>query len=407
MSSLSVTLDSQLARSVRFTDRLKQRRLRSRAARRVVHGLDFLARGVFHVWRNRRYLTLRKLVNMAMVNVQFHFKTQRVIGLPYRMKIESTNICNTHCQLCPTGIGLKGRPKGKMGFEQFKALIDQLKGSLYVLDLSMWGDPLIVPDIYRMVRYAHDAGIWTYLSSNLHAFKPGKGQAEAIVESGLDMLTCSLHGASQATYELYQPGKTFAESVEKVRLLVATRDRLGSATPAIQLNFVVTRHNEHEKAAFQRLADDLGCKAVFSMPSLNVRFLGHDQNLVPLGLAEDVLAKKRLEHLRHWLPSDKTYVLDAYEQMLEGKYEAGAWNGRKAFDCAWPWQASVINWDGNVSLCCGSFHPDEDMGNVFQTPFRKVWNGRAYRLSRRSFRRPVGGGDLKTAACATCPGFMV
>jgi MoaA/NifB/PqqE/SkfB family radical SAM enzyme len=232
------------------------------------------------------------------------------------MKIESTNICNTHCQLCPTGIGLEGRPKGKMSFEQFKSLIDQLKGSLYVLDLSMWGDPLIVPDIYKMVRYAHDAGIWTYLSSNLHAFKPGKGQAEALVESGLDMLTCSLHGASQATYEQYQPGKDLDSAVEKIRHLVATRDRLGSATPAIQLNFVVTRHNEHEKAAFQQLADELGCKAVFSMPSLNVRFLGHDKKLVPLGLAPDVLARKRLEHLRNWLPSDATYVLDAYQQML-------------------------------------------------------------------------------------------
>lgn len=407
MTSLSLTLESQLARSVRFTGRLKDRPLRSRPARRAVHGLDFLARGVFHVWRNRRYLTLRKLVNMALVNAQFRLKTQRVVGMPYRMKIESTNICNTHCQLCPTGIGLEGRPRGKMDFEKFKRLIDQLKGTLYVLDLSMWGDPLIVPDIHRMVRYAHDAGIWTYLSSNLHAFKPDKGQAEALVRSGLDMLTCSLHGASQATYEHYQPGKTFDTAVEKIRRLVATRDRLGSATPAIQLNFVVTRHNEHEKIAFQKLADDLGCKAVFSMPSLNVRFLGHDKKLVPLGLAPDVLARKRLEHLRHWLPSDKTYVLDAYRKMLDGEFTADAWNGRKAFDCSWPWQASVINWDGNVSLCCGSFDPAEDMGNVFETPFRKLWNGRPYRLARRSFRKPVAEGDLKTTACATCPGFMV
>ncbi|MFN7139880.1 MAG: FkbM family methyltransferase, partial [Limisphaerales bacterium] len=36
------------------------------------------------------------------------------------------------------------------------------------------------PDIYRMIRYAHDRGIWTYLSSNLHAFKPEKGQAEEL-----------------------------------------------------------------------------------------------------------------------------------------------------------------------------------------------------------------------------------
>ena len=49
-----------------------------------------------HVLRNRRYLTVTKLVNIALINLQFAMKWERVIGMPYRMKIESTNICNTH-----------------------------------------------------------------------------------------------------------------------------------------------------------------------------------------------------------------------------------------------------------------------------------------------------------------------
>ena len=408
MSTITLGLERGLAQTVRLTNRWKMRRHSTWLARKLFEGIDFVARGVFHVWRNRRYLSAAKLVNMALVNLQFRLKTEYVVGRPYSMKIESTNICNTKCQLCPTGIGLEGRPKGKMTFEQYTTLIGQLKRHLVALDLSMWGDPLIVPDIYRMIRHAHDNGIWTYISSNLHAFKPGKGQAEQLVESGLDLMTCSLHGASQETFAIYQPGKSFGDAVEKVRHIIATRNRMGSKTPEVQLNFVVTRHNEHEQAQFEALARELGCKAVFSTPALNLRFLDQDKQLQPLGLAPDMLEKKKRQHIADWLPRDQRYVLEPYRRILEGQpMRDEDYNGRKLYDCAWPWQKSVINWDGSVVTCCGSFDPSEDIGNVFDQPFAKVWNSRPYRMARRSFKRKVQGADAEGNGCATCPGFML
>lgn len=407
MTTINLNIDRHLARTCQLTAWLKSHLARPRLIAKAMGGVDYFARGVFYVWRNRRYLSPRKLANMAMVNVQFRLKTQRVLGRPYRMKIESTNICNTKCQLCPTGIGLEGRPKGKMSYEQYTKLIDRVHKWLFTLDLSMWGDPLIVPDIYRMIRYAHDKGVWTYISSNLHAFKPDKGQAEQLVQSGLDMLTCSLHGATQKTFEIYQPGKSFHDCVDKVRHIVEARNRLGSATPAIQLNFVVTRFNEHEIDAFRRLADELGCKAVFSTAALNTRFLGRDKKLMDLGLSKEQLKQRATDHIRQWLPQEKQYVLGAYEKMLEGDFDEDSFNGDKLYNCHWPWQNSVVNWDGQVVTCCGSFDPAEDMGNVFETDFGKIWNGPKYRMARRSFRKTLTAAQSKDNPCATCPGFMV
>lgn len=413
MTAISTQVERSLAQTVAVTGRWKAARARPAALCQALSLLDFLARGVFHVWRNHRYLTLLKLANMALVNIQFKLKAERVIGRPYSMKIEPTNICNTQCQLCPTGIGLEGRPKGKMDLARLKKLIDELKWHLRDLDLSMWGDPLIVPDIYEMIRHAHDRGIWTYISSNLHAFKlktkPGqKPQAEMLVESGLDTLTCSLHGASQETYEIYQPGKRFDEAVEKVRHIIETRDRMGSKTPLVQLNFVVTRHNEHELAAFQRLADKLGCKAIFSTASMNARFQDQDKNLQPLGLADDLLKKKVKTHLQDWLPDDPDFVLEPYKKMKQtGEVADGDYNGKKLFDCSWPWRQSVINWDGQVVTCCGSFDPGEDMGDVFEHGFAKVWNGPKYRMARRSFKKRLTDEQAQGNACADCPGFML
>ncbi|MCC6581598.1 MAG: SPASM domain-containing protein [Phycisphaeraceae bacterium] len=406
MSMIALNLDVRLARAAALTGKLKSR-CAGGAMAHLAFLVDFLARGLAYVWRNRGYLSTWKLINMALVNIQFRLKTERVLGRPYKMKIESTNICNTHCQLCPTGIGMEGRPKGKMTFDQYRKLIDQLRRHLLALDLSMWGDPLIVPEIFDMIRYAHDRGVWTYISSNLHAFKPHKNQAESLVRSGLDMLTCSLHGASQETYELYQPGKSFQDSVDKIRHILDVRRKLNSATPAIQLNFVVTRHNEHEREAFQKLADELGCKAVFSTASLNIRFLNQTKQLQPLGLAPDVLAQKTQQHIENWLPKDASFALKPYREMLKNPARSEDYNGHKPMDCSWPWLASVINWDGQVVTCCGSFDPAEDFGNVFDVPFGKIWNSDKYRMARRSFKHRLDDKQAKDNPCATCPGYML
>jgi len=419
VTALSHTLDRRLAQAVAATGRWKA----AAAGRALIAWLagviDFLARGVFWAWRNRRYLTALKLANMAVVNIEFLFKRERLIGRPYKMKIESTNICNTRCQLCPTGLGLRGRRKGRMEYQKYTALIDQLKHHLFALDLSMWGDPLVAPDIYEMIQYAHDKGVWTYISSNLHGFKieprkqrdgtlAEKDDATRLIESGLDMLTCSLHGATQETFAIYQPGKDFGDALAKVRHIVATRDRLGSSTPAIQLNFVVTKHNEHEIERFKALAKELGCKPVFSTASMNVRFLDKDKKLTPLGLADDVLAKKTKDHLDQWLPENKDYVLSAYEGLREtGTLRSEDFNGSKTYNCSWPWRQSVINWDGSVAACCGSFEEWEDIDSVIDQPFNKVWNSEKYRMARRSFKHKLSAEQAKDNPCATCPGFML
>lgn len=408
------TLDTTIDRTASTRRQSRYRQLVADVVRQLAGGVYWLYRAGRYIKRNHRYLTMLKLANMAAVNLQFAGKRERVIGRPYKMKIESTNICNTKCQLCPTGIGLSGRDKGKMSYDRFTQLIDKVRWHLLALDLSMWGDPLIVPDIYRMIRYAHDANIWTYISSNLHAYKlePKAGQkpqAQQLVESGLDVLTCSLHGASQCTYEQYQPGKKLDDALAKIRQIIETRDRLGSATPHVQLNFVVMKQNEHEIPAFRKLAAELGCDPVFNPPALNARFAGKDKQLTSLGLAPDVEKKRALEMAEKWLPEREDFRLPLYDQYSDGSADqlmGEKYNGHKPFYCDWLWRQMVVNWDGQVSTCCGSFDPGEDMGDVFEQGVGAIYNSRKYRLSRRSFKKPIDQTDASDITCASCPGFM-
>jgi MoaA/NifB/PqqE/SkfB family radical SAM enzyme len=235
-----------------------------------------------------------------------------------------------------------------MSLEEYQSLIDRLRHFLYVVDLSMWGDPLIAPHIYDMIRYAHDRRIWTYLSTNLHAFEPER-DLERLLASGLDMMTVSLHGASQETFAAYQPGMDLERTLDRLRSIVVAKRRAALAKPKIQLNFVVTRKNQHERESFRRLAASLDCEPLFSAPSLNVRFLDRDRELAPLGLSSEELAARIDAKLREWLPDDESMVVE---------------------------------------------------------PYREIWNGVSYRMARRSFRRAAPTPEGYANPCRECPGFL-
>ncbi len=367
-------------------------------------GPTFVVKSFGHLWRNRRYLTLYKLFNILIVNIEYLLKRERVWGLPYDIKLEPTNICNSGCRLCPTGMGLSGRAKGKMSFERFKEVIDRIKKHTYVLDLSNWGDPLIVPEIYDMINYAHRQGIWTYISTNLHAFSIENGDAEKMIRSGLDMLNCSVHGASQEVYELYQPNKSLDSVLSKIRNIQETKRKLGVSKPTVRMFFVVTRYNEHEIDDFKKLAAELGCVAVFTTASLNLRFVGKDKMLRDVGMSCEQKISIAEEIKSKWLPSDRKWVAKWYQgngEFLKG--QIGSY--RKVFDCDWPWKRTVINWNGDVTVCCGVFNPRWTMGNIFDDTFRRIWNNETYRLARRSFKKAVNEGEGRP--CSECYGVLM
>ena len=400
LSALGEKLDRGIRRLNQWADR-QPTGLRRACAMLI----DLPLRVVRHLWRNRRYLTLYKLMNIVVVNVEYLLRRETLVGLPYDIKIEPTNVCNSACRLCPTGMALHGREKGRMPFERFTTIIAQIRRHAYALDLSNWGDPLTAPDIYRMIRCAHEAGMWTYISSNLHAFSAENGDAKKLVESGLDMLNCSLHAATQKTYEIYQPDKTLATTLNKIRAIIDAKKRLNRRRPEIRLFFVVTRYNEHEIDAFQALADDLGCEAMFVPASLNLRFVGRGTHLEDLQWPEDQKARRVAEMKEQWLPRDEKWIAPWYRNGSPCLSPGRQPQSPKLFACDWPWQGTVINWDGAVTACCGVFSPQWQLGNVFQEPLKRIWNNREYRAARRSFRR---GGSVSAAGlpCRNCIGVM-
>jgi radical SAM protein with 4Fe4S-binding SPASM domain len=354
--------------------------------------------------RNARYLTFRKMLNMALVNIEYLLKRERLRGYPYDITVEVTNVCNSNCILCPTGQGLVSRPKGFMSLENFKHVVDRITPFAYTLTVSQWGEPLLNKDVYDMIRYAHSKGIYTFMSTNLHAFDPK--DASKLIGCGLDELMVSLHGLSQGTYEAYQPGKNFNEVIAKLRAIVRAKEAVSSKKPKIVMNFVVTKKNEGELAGVDDFAKRLGIDYSISAASFNIRFIGLDRECAPMGISDkelDAMISKRLEE---WMPAKHVtadQVRSCYGMAKEGSRAFGF--PKKITACDWPWRKTVINWDGGVTICCGIFENRYDFGNILSEPFADIWNNEKYRASRRTFKRP--GSAAKDIPCAGCPGWKI
>jgi len=302
---------------------------------------------------------------------------------------------------------LKGIERGAIDYDMYCQLIDRMNWHLCYVDLCLGGEPLLAPRIYDMIRYAADRRIFTYISTNLHALNLERGDADRLVDSGLARLGCSLHGTSQETFEAFQPGKKFDETMARLKAVLEARQRRGRMDMEVELYFAITRANEHEVEAFQQLASELGCRPVIKKASMATLFLNKGPGNTRLAVSPEDRRQHLKEHLDQWLPKNQDYICRPYQLMLQDDYDPSQCNGRKLVRCRWPWSYLVVQWDGMVLACGSLFDPDEYMGNVLREPLSQIWNNTSFRMARRSFTRPAPEPADHANPCRTCPGYRL
>ena len=108
--------------------------------------------------------------------------------------IEPTNTCNLRCTFCFVTEGME-REDGFMDFELFKKVVDDSPG-LEHLCMHNWGEPLLHKDIFRMIEYAHKAGIrWIVMNTNGTLLSDK--MIDRIIDSPLSIIRFSVDGSAE------------------------------------------------------------------------------------------------------------------------------------------------------------------------------------------------------------------
>ncbi len=307
-----------------------------------------------------RFFSLRRIINLLLVELQILCKRSKVYGYPPRVSIETGNICNLKCPLCPTGQKAPGVKRGFMTFDDFTKIIDESGRYLILLRLYNWGEPLLNKDLLPMIRYAVKKKISTTISTNLNILN--QNVARQLLEAGLTKIFVSCDGVSPETYATYHIGGDFEQVINNIKLLVQEKQKLSNCCTRIVWLFHVFKHNEHEADAAKRMAEEIGVE-------LRINKMRTD-----MGKEIFETARVSVERDSQWIPDDPRYC--AFDMEHKEVKE------QKSF-CDLPWKETVINWNGSVLPCCAVFEDKYAYGDAFKSGFKNVWNGKKYVAARK------------------------
>ena len=212
----------------------------------------------------------------------------RIHSWPRLVFWETTAACNLVCSHCRrTEVADEVSPD-ELSREEAESLIDEISGWGRTILVFSGGEPLMRPDIFRLMRYANEKGVIVALATNGTLID--QDLAKRIRESGVDRVSISLDGADEATHDVLRrlPG-SFQSAIAGAQALRA------EGVP-LQINVTVAKHNADQLDRMVSLAKDLGAAAL------------HLFLLVPVGCGMEIA-------------EDQTLQADAYEETLNWLYE--------------------------------------------------------------------------------------
>ncbi len=171
----------------------------------------------------------------------------------------------------------------------------------------------------------------------------------------------SIDGATAETYSKYRVGGDFNRVIDNLKLLLEKKGQFNRIYPYICWQFLVFRHNEHEIEKVKEIGRDLGVDV-----GITKAFIGNSD----------------------WIPRNPDYSHYQKEE-INNDYTSEHFKRPQEAICNWLWEAIVINPNGSVSPCCSVEDEKDDFGNIFQQPFREIWDNEKYRMARRYIRDKI------------------
>jgi radical SAM protein with 4Fe4S-binding SPASM domain len=322
-----------------------------------------------------RFVSPRKVYNVAMGQLAPRLGLARLPYAPTKITVESGNVCNLRCPLCPTGQLDKSATKGMLPYETFEKIMDQLGRDLITIRLYNWGEPLLNKELVRMCELAYRRRVSVKISSHLNDLTPEL--AEGLLRAKVKKIYISADGATPESYAVYRRGGDFQRVMENIRMLVAKKRELDAYYTRVVWLFHVFSHNEHEVARAKELAAELGVE------------LQLNRARTDMGKEIFETVEQALQRDGHWLPENDEFC--AYDRE---KMEA-----QRELTCSLPWEDTAINWDGRVLACCSIYSEKHAYGNIHENDFLQIWNNELYVDARREI---LGRPDTRDTICKTC-----
>ncbi|MFL6796505.1 MAG: radical SAM protein [Xanthobacteraceae bacterium] len=319
---------------------------------------------------------------------------------PVCLYLETTNRCNLLCTTCPRTYE-ELEPPADMSWQLFTSIVDQLPNIERVV-LHGVGEPMLVKNLPKMVRYLKDRN--TYVLFNTNGTLLNEKNGRALIEAGLDELRVSLDAANAKSYRAIRGKDYFARILKNVSAFRNLQVREGHDRPRVSAWLTGLKETIAELPAFVAVAAEIGVREVYLQ---RLVFMEHDaigharpeQALYERMSREDAAHLAEAEALAHSHGMIFSASGAAAEPGLSLKRDD---NGSPWSLCRRPWTVMYFTANGRALPCCiAPFsqrgYENYTLGDATQQSLREIWNGPAY----RSFRDALLS-DKPLPACASC-----
>jgi len=317
---------------------------------------------------------------------------------PVCLYLEVTNRCNLLCETCPRTFEAL-EPPMDLSWELFTRIVDQVPNIARVV-LHGVGEPMLVRDLPRMIRYLKARGTHVLFNTNGTLLAPRK-QME-IIGTGLDELRVSLDAAEAATFLKVRGKDMFDRIVRNVSSFTNLQRSVGAATPKVSLWLTGLKETVDQLPEFVRLAARIGVTEVYLQrlvfDEAGFGMARGDSSLFEQTRAEEEAIIAQAQAVGRELG----VTLDA-----SGATEPGLSLKRTADDKPWatcrrPWSLMYFTAHGRALPCCiapfsARGYETYTLGDATQQSLREIWNSPAY----RDFRTALVG-DIPPKPCQGC-----
>jgi len=269
-----------------------------------------------------------------------------VADFPTHLDIEASSSCQMRCPMCLRR-AIPNQKSGAMDFRLYTKIVDECaQRGVYSIKLSWRGEPLLNPNIIKMVRYAKEKEIKD-VAFLTNGERLSENMAKDLIKAGLDWISFSIDGLEE-TYERIRWPETFGGITRKVKFLKDYRDKNGLKKPLIRVQTI--------------------WGAVKNNPG---------------------------EYFEFWEKlADKVYIIA--DQL---RYEIAPFPKNPNYMCAEPWRRVVIGSNGIVPQCITDYDELNPLGDVKKQTIYEIWHGEKFNKLRESIKN---GKLFNNKPCARC-----
>jgi radical SAM protein with 4Fe4S-binding SPASM domain len=290
---------------------------------------------------------------------------------PYLLEIEPTNACNMDCLFC--GRQAMKRPIAYLDYGIYKDIINEasqyecFKG---ISSFSGWGEPLLHPYIFKMIRYAKNKNLLTSIITN--GLLLNNGNINKLLDTGIDHIKISLQGANIKEYEILRKKGIYDIVVENVERLVAYRNSNNNKT-FIQASTSITDEPEHEVRDFVHFWENI-------VDEIYVDYTKFQRLL-------------DIDRVKKYLDTKKN-VLDETGDIGDS-YKEKTFRYKRCVDVH---VRLVVHSDNTVPICCSDFRHEMKIGNVKESSLKEIWDSKKLSNIRKTLNEDI----RKIAFCKLC-----